>query len=83
MEIKNWTYYIYNCIINIQEFDSNLIKIDKKSCKYINIYFFWYITIIKIDYFQNIYSVNPLYLIIGKVGGDIECNVEKKMGADI
>ena len=33
MEIINWTYYFYNDIINIQEFNSNLLKIDKKSYK--------------------------------------------------
>ena len=37
MEIKNWTYYFYNDIINIQEFNSNLLKIDKKSYKDIDI----------------------------------------------
>ena len=31
--IKNRTYYFYNDIINIDEFDSNLLKIDKKSYK--------------------------------------------------
>ena len=28
----------------------------------------------KIGDYENIYSVNPLYLIIGKVNGHIECN---------
>ena len=37
MEIINWTYYFYNDIINIQEFNSNLLKIDKKSYKDIDI----------------------------------------------
>ena len=39
IEIKNRTYYFYNDIINIEEFNSNLLKIDKKSCKYIDIYY--------------------------------------------
>ena len=30
VETKNWTYYFYNDIINIEEFNSNLLKIDKK-----------------------------------------------------
>ena len=38
IEIKNWTSYFYNDIINIEEFDSNLLKVDKKSDKDINIY---------------------------------------------
>ena len=29
IEIKNRTYYFYNDIISIEEFDSNLLKIDK------------------------------------------------------
>ena len=29
IEIKNRTYYFYNDIINIEEFDSNLLQIDK------------------------------------------------------
>ena len=39
IEIKNRTYYFYNDIINIEEFDSNLLKIDKKSYKDIDIFF--------------------------------------------
>ena len=33
IEIKKRTYYFYNDIINIEEFDSNLLKIDKKHYK--------------------------------------------------
>ena len=66
---KNWTYYFYNDIINIEEFNSNLLKIDKKSYKNIDIFYIGYI---KIGDCENIYSVNPLYLIIGKVDGHIE-----------
>ena len=54
------------------EFDSNLLKIEKKSYKDINMYYIWYITIKKIGNCENIYSVNLLYLIIGKVDGHIE-----------
>ena len=72
IEIKNRTYYFYNDIINVEEFDSNLLKIDKKSYKDIDIYYIGYITIKKIGDCENIYSVNPLYLIIGKVDGHIE-----------
>ena len=38
IEIKNQIYYFYNDIINIEEFDSNLLKVDKKSDKDIDIY---------------------------------------------
>ena len=88
-EIKIQSYYFYNDIINIEEFDSNLLRIDKKSYKDIDIYYIGYITIKKIDDCENIYSVNPLYLIIGKVDGHIECNcvecssVEEKIRVNI
>ena len=35
INIKNRTYYFYNDIINIENFDAKLLKIDKKSYKYI------------------------------------------------
>ena len=57
---------------------SNLLKIDKKSHKNIGIYNIGYITIKKIDDYENIYSVNPLYLIISKAIGHIEENNENK-----
>ena len=38
IDIKNRTYYIYNDIIDTENFDSNLLKIDKKSYKDIDIY---------------------------------------------
>ena len=72
IEIKNRTYYFYNDMINLKNFESNLLKIDKKHYKGIDIYYIGYITIKKIGDCENIYSVNPLYLIIGKVDGHIE-----------
>ena len=33
INIKNRTYYFFDDIINIKDFDSNLLKIDKKSYK--------------------------------------------------
>ena len=72
IDIKDRTCYFYNDIINIRKFDSNLLKIDKKSYKYIGIYNIGYITVKKIDDYENIYSVNPLYLIITHASGYIE-----------
>ena len=69
IDIKNRTYYFYNDIINIKKFDSNLLKIDKKSYKDIGIYNIRHITIKKIDDYENIYSVNRLYLIVDHVIG--------------
>ena len=72
INIKNRTYYFYNDIIDLENFKSNLLKIDKKSYKDIGIYNIGYITIKKIDDYENIYSVNPLYLIIAHASGYIE-----------
>ena len=49
IEIKNRTYYFYNDMINLKDFESNLLKIEKKSHKNIGIYNIGYITIKKID----------------------------------
>ena len=56
----------------IKNFKWNLLKIDKKSYKDIGIYNIGYITIKKIDDCENIYSVNPLYLLINHANGYIE-----------
>ena len=72
IDIKNRTYYFYNDMINIKNFEPNLLKIDRKSYKNIGIYNIGYITIKKIDDYENIYSVNPLYLTIAHASGYIE-----------
>ena len=73
INIKNRTYYFYNDIIDLENFDSSLLKIDKKkSNKGIDIYNIGYITIKKIDDCSNIHSVNPLYLRINHASGYIE-----------
>ena len=72
IDIKNRTYYFYNDMINIKIFESKLLKIDKKSFKDIGIYNIGYIPIKKIDDCENIYSVNPLYLLVNYANGYIE-----------
>ena len=72
INIKNRTYYFYNNIIDLKNFDARLLKIDKKSCKNIDIYYIGYIAIKKIDDYESIYSVNPLYLRINCASGYIE-----------
>ena len=74
INIKNRTYYFFNDMINIKDFDPNLLKIDKKSYKNIDIYYIGYITMKDSDYVK-INSVNPFYLIIDAIEG----HVEKKM----
>ena len=57
INIKNRTYYFYNDIIDLKNFESNLLKIDKKHYKEINIYYIGYITIKRIDEYESICSV--------------------------
>ena len=47
INIKNQTYYFYNDIIDLKDFEPNLLKIDKNSYKNIDIYYIGYITIKK------------------------------------
>ena len=56
-------------MIDIKNFHWNLIKIDNKSHKDINIYYINYITIKKFSDCENIHSVNALYLIIHSATG--------------
>ena len=76
INIKNQTYCFYNNMINLKNFELNLLKLDRKSYKNIGIYNIGYITIKKINDYENIYSINPLYLIIDHASGYIE---EKEM----
>ena len=62
-------------MINIKDFNSSLLKIDRKPYKNIVIYNIGYITIKKTDEYENTNSVNPLYLMIGEEIQHIE---EKK-----
>ena len=69
LNIKNQTYYYFNDIIDIKDFQSNLLKIDKKQHKDIDIYYTGYIMIKKFGDCENIHSVNPLYLLIYSATG--------------
>ena len=71
-DIKNQTYYFYNHMIDIKSIDPVLFKINTNPYKNIGIYNIGYITIKKIDDYGNIYSVNPLYLIIARASKYIE-----------
>ena len=64
IKLKNRTYYVYSAIINTENFDSSLLKLDKKSYKGIGIYNIGYITIKKVGDCKNIYNVNPLQLVL-------------------
>ena len=60
-------------MINIKDFDSNLLKIDERSYKSIDICCIGYIKIKKkIDDCENIHSVNPSYLVVSQLIGHIQ-----------
>ena len=71
INIKNLTYYFFQDMINIIDFYPNLLKIDKKSYKNIDIYYTKNIIIRGSDYVK-INSVNPFYVIVDKVHGNFE-----------
>ena len=54
IDIKNRTYYFYNDIIDLKDFDVRLLKIDKKSYKNIDIYNIGYITIKKLILWERL-----------------------------
>ena len=72
INIKNWTYYFFNNMINIKNFNSTLLKTNKNPYKNTSIYYIRYITINNINNYENIYSVNTLHLIIGEANEYIE-----------
>ena len=59
IDLRNRTYYFFNVMINIKNFDPNNIKIDEKSYKNILIFYIGYVTIKDLKY-SKIISVNPL-----------------------
>ena len=71
INIKNRTYCFYNDIIDLDNCDVELLKIDKKSHKDINIYNIGYVRKKNCDS-MNINSVNPLSLGITRVNEYIE-----------
>ena len=67
IDIKNRTYYFYNDITDLKNFDARFLKIDTKSFKGIGVYNNGYI-----DDCRNIHSVNLLHLLIHHAIGYIE-----------
>ena len=66
IDIEKQTYYFFNGVINIKNFDPNNIKIDRMSYKNILTYYIGYVTIKDLKYVK-ITSLSPLYLIVSKV----------------
>ena len=78
INIQNRSYYFCDDMINIKNFKSNFLKIDKKLHKDIDIYYIGYITIKKFSDCENIRSVNPLYLIIHSATGHFKEKYREK-----
>ena len=77
IKIKS-AYHYFEDMVNIKDFNSNLLKIDKKSHEDVNIYYIDYITIKKFSDYENIHSVNPLYLIINSATDILKKRMAKK-----
>ena len=89
INIKKRTYFYFDDITDIRNFHSDLLKVDKKSYEDIDIYYIGYNTIKKFSNcdcdcgYENICSVNLLYLIIHSATGYfIEKNGEKYLIID-
>ena len=76
INIKNRTYYFYNDIIDLDEFDGSKIKVDKKEFNDIAIYYLVYEHKKKISECNVINIVNPLYVRI------TDTNVQFEKGKD-
>ena len=75
INIEDRPYYLFNDMINIKNFDPNLLSMDQISFKSTDvvIHNIRYITIKNLDHL-NIDTVNSLYLVFDNVDGYIECN---------
>ena len=62
-------YYFFDGMVNFEDFHSNLLEIDKKLHKDIDIYYIGYLTIKTFSDCKNINDVNPLYLLIHSATG--------------
>ena len=79
VNIENRPYSFLNDIINIKNFDPNLLSIDKTSfkCIYVVTYHIKSITMKSLDH-VNIDSENSLYLVFNNVNGYTEESNEDK-----
>ena len=68
LNIKNRTYYFYNDLINLKDFDPSLLKLDKNH-QWILVFT---TAMLQKKSEHNINSVNQLYLLIGELDGFIE-----------
>ena len=64
IDIKTRTYYFYNDIIDLKNFDARLLKIDNKSYKNFDIYYIGYIAIKKKLMIMRVFIVQILCICI-------------------
>ena len=80
INIKYRTHYFFNDMINIGDFNWNLLKLDRNSYKTL-IFITLAMLQLKKLMIIRILTVNPLYLIVNQASGFIECNsIEEKNG---
>ena len=80
LSIKNRTYYFYNDLINVLNFEANNLKIDKKDWKDLDI---CYIRYVDKNPDWNVNTVDPLYLLINRLYGYVsEKNGDKFLKTD-
>ena len=66
--------YLYNDLINIKNFDPNLLRLRKNESANCDILSIRYITTKSAHGYEDINNVNPLYLMITNVNAYIEEN---------
>ena len=70
LKIKNQSYYYWNDIIFINDFDIKFLKIAKRESRIgVDIYYIGYV-VNKLEY--DTYSVRPLYLSVKRLLGSVE-----------
>ena len=69
IDIKNRTYYFYNDLINIKNFDPSMLRLDEKAVLNHDVYYIVYVTK-ETEY--DINSVNPFYLMINRIKSHFE-----------
>ena len=69
LNLKNRTYYFYNDLINIKNFNLINLRLDKQSVFSNDVYYIEHISK-KPEY--NINGGNPLYLMINRIKGHFE-----------
>ena len=79
LNIENRTYYFYNDLINVLNFEASNLKIDKKARKDIDICYIGYVDK-KSEW--NVNSVSPLYLLINRVCGYVSEKNSDKLTID-